>query len=108
MKVIKDFDVWERSTLLTVIGNLPGGKMSEIVKAARVMKLLTMSEDEKERAKFSVSDEGMLRWEENFLSEIEFQEEDWKWLKNKVTEFDNWPFTSAMKLAKLAEKLELL
>lgn len=97
--------VWDRITLLSLIGNLPGGKMSEIVSAARIMKELAISDTEREVFGFHPTDAGAT-WEKDISTSIFFLEEDWKWLKSKVNEFENWPFGAAIQIAELATKLE--
>jgi hypothetical protein len=97
--------VWDRTTLLSLIGGLSGGKMSEIVIAARILKTLALNEEEREAAGFKPTESGAT-WERDVATSLSFSDEDWKWLKTKVNEFENWPFGSAIQIAELASKLE--
>jgi len=105
MKHEVSLGVWDRTTLISLIGGLPGGKMSEIVTAARILKELAISEPEKEAFGFRVTDTGA-SWDKDISTSLFFEPEDWKWLKSKVSEFENWPFGAAIQIAELAEKLE--
>ena len=97
--------VWDRTTLLSLIGGLSGGKMSEIVMAARILKELAITDAEREAFGFRVTETGAT-WDKDIATSLFFEQEDWKWLKSKVNEFENWPFGAAIQIAELAAKLE--